>query len=725
MHNVTPNAPGFIWALAFFISSVAIVGPYGQKWGYTPDLHMSAYVQVFGFGLLTVLLFSWFKRRTILFPSVKMVILPIALLYVWISVSFIWVHNFYEFLVDFLYWSGALVCGLLVLLLVNNMKAVRVMLMALFISGFLIALLGIGQVLFGIDWVQQHIVPAATFSNKNMAGQYGLLTLPLAMVFFLEAKERPAYWFYAIASSLIISYMFYTRSRAVWVSGIVTTVMFFGLLFYWRYIQGYKLIHSVEKIVAIVVAICLSIVMFSFTPKTFGFEKEVERASIGTTDATYHKESGLEIAKAVIKGGSNTADIRSTIWLNSIPMFVDHFFLGVGFGNWITQYSRYQAWYKQDSKLLKNQFHANAHNDYVEFICEFGIVGILLFIWVMVGLFRVMVKVLSNKKESTFSILALGPVTALLAIGIDANFSFPLKQPVPIMIVFVYISMLCCIYCIRQGEGWWHVVTLPAKLYTQASAVVFTLITTVLLNLQYQWYQSELQYRIAVTSLKSDAPGAAKRTIQAARQAYKYNPFRTRLLWLEGTSLLKLNSVEEGLAKLEQALDAYPYSDSTIVNLVSSYYYRKEFNKALYLLRELEKVRPYQGGYASKNLANIHMAILQKLGLYEDLKKIIQIRLAVKEDYYRATVASKENRIKSLQAAGKPVLEAQQRAKRRIEGVSAQIKKLQLQIAAIDKKNAERETRLASPLLVKADNVSTSPPIQNDQRTQGPASPSN
>ena len=160
------------------------------------------------------------------------------------------------------------------------------------------------------------------------------------------------------------------------------------------------------------------------------------------------------------------------------------------------------------------------------------------------------------------------------------------------------------------------------------------------------------------------------------------------------------------MQNLEQALDAYPYSDSTIVNLVSSYYYRKQFNKALYLLRELEKVRPYQGGYASKNLANIHMAILQKLGLYEDLKKIIQIRLAVKEDYYRATVAGKEHRIKSLQAAGKPILEAQQRAKRRIEGVSAQIKKLQLQIAAIDKKNAERETRLASPLPVKADNVS-------------------
>ena len=136
-------------------------------------------------------------------------------------------------------------------------------------------------------------------------------------------------------------------------------------------------------------------------------------------------------------------------------------------------------------------------------------------------------------------------------------------------------------------------------------------------------------------------------------------------------------------------------------------------------------MRPYQGGYASKNLANIHMAILQKLGLYEDLKKIIQIRLAVKEDYYRDVVASKENRIKSLQAAGKPVLEAQQRAKRRIEGVSAQIKKLQLQIAAIDKKNAERETRLASPLPVKADNVSTSPPIQNDQRPQGPAPSSN
>ena len=696
--QMTGKSSVLFWLLGFLIASTALISPYGQKLGgYAPDLHMSATIQVFGFALLSAVLFSWHRRRTIVFPQVRQVTMPLLLVYVWVVLSGLWVANFYEFFVDFLYWSGAFVCGLLTLLLVTNMKTLRFLLITLFISGFLNALLGIGQFLFGIDWVQQHVVPATTFSNKNMAGQYALLTLPLGIAFFLESKERAKFWFYAIASALMLAFIFYTRSRGIWISTVATAIIFSAVLLCWRYAQGHKLIRSPEKFYALGVALIVALTVASLTPKTFGFVEEVKKESIGQKSSQYEKTSGKEILNSVIAGTKNTASVRTTIWVNSIPMFVDHFFFGVGFGNWVAQYPKYQAWFRQDTVLLQDQYHANAHNDYVELICEFGFFGMLLLLWFFVNFFKVLVRVLGKSENNDFRMILLGPAMALLAISIDAGFSFPFKQPVPIMIIMTYVAVFCCALSIKQGSAGWRVINLPAPIYKRTGVVTAVVITLALLILQYQWYQSELNYRSALLLAESTETTKMKLGRDHAHKAYQYNKLDKQLLWLEGTALLKLGSVEKATVLLEKVLKAYPFNDITVQTLVSGYQRLGQHSKSLAIVNRMIKIQPYREGASNDSLEKMHLDLLLKLHLYGNAREI----LALQEYRIKQGI---ENLDRERVQQTKKVLQKDPDNKRQAGGLKdheRRLDRVQRYLALVDKKLDERRVRLAQPLETK------------------------
>jgi len=63
--------------------------------------------------------------------------------------------------------------------------------------------------------------------------------------------------------------------------------------------------------------------------------------------------------------------LRLTYWQTGIRMALDNLVLGVGLGNFGTAYPKYQAPGAGDSKT--------AHNDYLQALCETGILGFLLF----------------------------------------------------------------------------------------------------------------------------------------------------------------------------------------------------------------------------------------------------------------------------------------------------------------------------------------------------------
>ena len=576
--------------LIFLISTPVIVGPYGQLGGYTPDLHMAAYIQVGAMVVLTLFLLSSFVRKQV-FILRSPVLLPLLLFYGWAMLSILWADTKYEAVVDGLDWSGAFLCAFLVVLLLRNVTALNVLLFFLFISGLLMALLGIGQWLFGIDWVQQHIVPAATFSNKNMAGQYGVLTLPIAVILFLRSRSNLHIWFFSISMALIVTYIVYTRSRGALVGLLTEIIILSGLLIYLKHKHGYHFFDDLPiKKVALGAALALFLGMTYLTPAMLGNEAAVKAASIGSKGDALSSENGIEVLKKVVNF-SGSADTRTTMWGNSIPMFRDNFLVGVGLGNWTVHYATYQSWFKPDKSLMRNQYHANAHNDYIEILCELGIIGFALFIWVIVSFLRVILRLLNDPHKDYF-LIAMGLILAVAGIAVNAMFSFPLKQPVPIFMVMIYIAVLSNVYGLSIEAGRDYALSMPAIPFRGLMVVLAALATAGLFGLQYNWYKSELYYRTAVISLQSQK---YREAYAAAKRAHELNPLRTNLLWLEATALMHTSwrkNTEDILEKLKQVDRARPYSSSTLLNLAEAYKRAGHLEEWMETMERLISVQP-------------------------------------------------------------------------------------------------------------------------------------
>ena len=562
--------PSFLAALLIFlVASPVVVGPYGQKNGYTPDLHMSAYVQVGAMVVLSLFWISTFfrKRMQIAFPH-SPVLLPLLVFYAWAMLSVLWADSKHEAVGNALDWSGAFLCGLLVLLLLRDAKQLKALLFFLLVSGLLMALLGIGQYLFAVDWVQQHIVPSATLSNKNMAGQYGVLTLPIAVMFFLRSEVPWKTWFFAVVISLLLAYIFYARSRGVLISLLAEAVVLFGLLAYFKFKHGSRLLGSMPvKKVALAASLALFAGLAYLTPAMFGNAEAVLENSLDSEPVELLSEHGGEVLEHVLKY-EESADKRLAIWGNSIPMFKDHFLIGVGLGNWTTHYAAHQSWFKPDLVLMSGKYHANAHNDYIEILCELGIIGFALFVWVVVSLFRTGGRLLSDCDEQSF-FLALPLITAVGGIAVNAIFSFPLKQPVPVLMLLVYIAMLSNLYGVIKGRE--RVFRLPPVPVRGVVAATVTFATVGLFVLQHNWYRSEVHYRNAVLSLEKQQ---YKDAYDEAVLSHDFYPLRNDLLWLRTQHLVGSDDLEEretGIETLKEALRVNPYSSSHLLNLASAY----------------------------------------------------------------------------------------------------------------------------------------------------------
>lgn len=125
---------------------------------------------------------------------------------------------------------------------------------------------------------------------------------------------------------------------------------------------------------------------------------------------------------------------RAGIWKASLPMIADHPWMGVGLGSYPTVYTRYD--------LASGLFGVNAaHNDYLQLVCETGLIGtilLILFLWFLTTLCRRAMHV-----ESPFgSAVAVGATVGCLGILLHSLGDFHLQAPGVALLFLLLIATL-------------------------------------------------------------------------------------------------------------------------------------------------------------------------------------------------------------------------------------------------------------------------------------------
>lgn len=133
-----------------------------------------------------------------------------------------------------------------------------------------------------------------------------------------------------------------------------------------------------------------------------------------------------------------TADVeldRLAIVKDSLPMFLEKPWMGWGLGQFPVVYPRFRSFYL-------DSFINEAHNDYVQFLVETGVLGFACVLGLLVTTFWIGIRRMRLSPGRFDGIAALALMTGLVGILVHGASDFNLQIPANALIFYVYCALL-------------------------------------------------------------------------------------------------------------------------------------------------------------------------------------------------------------------------------------------------------------------------------------------
>jgi len=265
------------------------------------------------------------------------------------------------------------------------------------------------------------------FGNVNYFAEY--LILPLALVIgFILSKEKIFHPIFLLIALLIMSvalFLTFTRGSYLAIAISIPVILFF----YYRSAVTESNKKYYKKIVLYFLLLLIIALSVIYIPHPLNKES-TPLAKLRNRVTIESLTSGYSILR------------RVATWKFTWMMIKDYPLLGSGVGTYGYQSLEYQAEFfaqGQNRDIYPHGFAVQAHNEYLQLWSELGIIGLLLFLWLIFNYYRnILIQFRKMKeKEKTITIGLVGGVTAVL---IDALFGFPLQLAASISLFWMFLG---------------------------------------------------------------------------------------------------------------------------------------------------------------------------------------------------------------------------------------------------------------------------------------------
>jgi len=556
-------------------------------------LPQSLFLQLSSIIIVIIWWISAIKKQEIKFKLTPLH-LPVGLWILCVTISIIGETNPYEgVLIAKQWWTGFVF--FFIFSTISRDKT-QTFLKAIFWSGFFVAIIGLAQFFLDIQWIPQVRIPASTFGHKNVAIHYIMLTLPAGISIFLTIQDRFKNNIYGLALSFVLLFIYVTYTRAGWV---VLFFMFFGLsaLLLYDYKKGIKPLWYSGKSVPFLVGIIIGLILLNGSANQKNFSKAVQHVAGATQSIFQHLSQDLTNPRRCVTDNSFTG--RLEVWMNSLAMVKDYPITGVGVGNYRIYFQKYQSQAIQCSWVGERYRVFNAHNDHIQFLVEFGLIGLGLWLFILWRFFC-MVYVTLSHTTSHSRYLLFCPLIAVINVLINACFSFPFQMSIPPVLFMAYLGIVC---------SWYdnHSTDTTIRLSQKIGYFVLSLIIILFIGMLYVSYaliQSDKHFmKVIVAENTKQWPIV----ISESQKALAYNPYNKELFSYIGRAELEMNQPEKAIKSFDQVLSTYPYHINCLANKGTALMKMNQpnlaaacFKQVLHYLPVLVKVRKF--------LVNIYLA---------------------------------------------------------------------------------------------------------------------
>lgn len=416
--------------------------------------------------------------------------------------------------------------------------------------------------------------PYSFYGNPIFFAEFLCILLPFLFISFYFIKKNSFFLLVNIMLGIISIILCASRGPII---ALFIPFTFFLLIFF-----KYKLIKLTSNFkIHLITAIILLFFIFLIP----GFFKALKYNIQRTFDL-------LSVQNTAVKTRILTSKV-------ALSFAKENFILGKGAGSFRYYFQKYQSDILKNDKRFYFINTSYVHNDFLQYLSEFGFFGLFLFLLFVFCLFYYYEKITVFLEDKEF-IFSTACFSSLLFILCEAFFNFPLFI-LPSAFLFFLISGL--LYTNLKNYINFYFFSLNSKIIT---SVILIIITVVSFIKPFDYLSNfYLNYGIKLTLkyLPKDRDYISK--------AIKLSPENFNNYFFMGNAYASIKRYDNAIEYYKKCLEIYPYSSDILYNIGNIYRAKKENEKAIEYYKKAIDLYP-DFAQAHYNLGKIYSLLNQQ-----------------------------------------------------------------------------------------------------------------
>ena len=500
--------------------------------------------------------------------------------------SMFWAHTYLAG-VEAIRWF---LFAVIVWLVLNTFTRERLPMLAwgIHLGALAVALLGASQFWFDVRLIPQGPNPAATFVNRNFAAEFVCTTLVFSAWLIFRERRTSVLLFLSATVTFHFIYLMMCGTRAALIASYFTMAFIVIMAWKFRSLLAFPNWNSGQRIVvgASMLAVLLGL---GFIPS-------------GNTSPEFIGQTPFErVIKRTgeIQAGDRTLGIRMVMWKASWTMIKARPLSGVGAGTWEADIPLYQA---KGSQLETDYY---VHNELIQVVAEYGVVGWLFLLGLIVYSLRSAWLTFRAKTEPELQegLIRAVALTSLLTLMVVSNIGFPWRLATTGVMFALCLGILAgCDARLGQRKllGAQRLPWAPGT--SQIAAVATVGCLTLAAYISYKAAECEQNIvqsvKMALSISASGTPNSPRfdktkrEMLQLAREGTKINPHYRKITPMLGDELAKWGDWKNAVWVWESVLSSRPYVAAIASNVARGYLAMGNLEKSFEFLEKAKVVQP-------------------------------------------------------------------------------------------------------------------------------------
>lgn len=266
-----------------------------------------------------------------------------------------------------------------------------------------------------------------------------VIFIPLALFYLYLAKQSSSKRIYFSILALFFLAIFFSGSRGAWVGwagGLAAALCFF----YFKKLPSKLKLAPVKDYAenkkmysAVLKTTLLFVVMVPIAAFVLNINQDTQLWREGRTISGERKSALLQRTWSISDMDETSNKGRWEIWQDSFASVIKYPVFGIGMGNFPLALSE---------KISTSKMGASAHNIYLDVAVETGIVGMIIFIWLLWKIFEKLFSFSQKFKEREFRILAFAFLISFIWICTYGMFDVVIINDKVLMFIVIILGAL-------------------------------------------------------------------------------------------------------------------------------------------------------------------------------------------------------------------------------------------------------------------------------------------